>query len=156
MNSENSDTLCHGYRNDAINKEGFHVNRRISALLTVLAMVLALSACGDGKKENGQTPQEQPKQEDSMLGEGSADSGTAAPGQDDHTVTAPDTTPGKNPAAADDTRPSAGTDLEDMAEQARVHDRDGDLTDGENPVAPGADRWYRSFQENRAPKAPCW
>ena len=75
------------------------------------------------------------------LGEGSADSGTAAPGQDDHTVTAPDTTPGKNPAAADDTRPSAGTDLEDMAEQARVHDRDGDLTDGENPVAPGADRW---------------
>ena len=88
-------------------------------------MVLALSACGDGKKENGQTPQEQPKQEDSMLGEGSADSGTAAPGQDDHTVTAPDTTPGKNPAAADDTRPSAGTDLEDMAEQARVHDRDG-------------------------------
>ena len=117
------------------------MNRRISALLTVLAMVLALSSCGDGKKENGQTPQEQPKQEDSMLGEGSADSGTAAPGQDDHTVTAPDTTPGKNPAAADDTRPSAGTDLEDMAEQARVHDRDGDLTDGENPVAPGADRW---------------
>ena len=55
------------------------MNRRISALLTVLAMVLALSACGDGKKENGQTPQEQPKQEDSMLGEGSADSGTAVP-----------------------------------------------------------------------------
>ena len=57
------------------------------------------------------------------------------------TVGLADTTPGKNPAAADDTRPSAGTDLEDMAEQARVHDRDGDLTDGENPVAPGADRW---------------
>ena len=114
------------------------MNRRISALLTALAMVLALTACGDGKKENDQTPQEQPKQEDSML---EKDGGTEIPGQDDHTVTAPDTTPGKNPATADDTRPSAGTDLEDMAEQARVHDRDGDLTDGENPVAPGADRW---------------
>ena len=40
------------------------MNRRISAFLTVLAMVLALSACGDGKKENGQTPQEQPKLEE--------------------------------------------------------------------------------------------
>ena len=55
------------------------------------------------------------------------------------TVTAPDTNPAPNSTnepAGD--LPGASTDR--MLRNGRVHDRDGDLLDGENSVTPGADR----------------
>ena len=120
------------------------MNKRFSVLLTVLVLVLALSACGSGKQNNnaGNSTQDPDRQADTIPGgDDTSGAGTIVPGRDDNTVTAPDTTPGKNPAVTDDTGSSAGTDLEDMVENARVHDRDGDLLDGENTVAPGASRW---------------
>lgn len=61
-------------------------------------------------------------------------------GRDDHTVTAPDTNPAPNPA----NEPAGdlpGASMDRMLRNGRVHDRDGDLLDGENSVTPGADRW---------------
>lgn len=119
------------------------MNKRVSAILTALVLALALSACGSGRQDGGAGTgtTDPPRQEDSAS-EGNDDSGgTVVPGRDDNTVTAPDTTPGRNPAVTDDTGDSAAEDLERMVRSARVHDRDGDLLDGENTTAPGADRW---------------
>ena len=55
------------------------------------------------------------------------------------TVTAPDTNPAPNPA----NEPAGdlpGASMDRMLRNGRVHDRDGDLLDGENSVTPGADR----------------
>ncbi|MFR7894351.1 MAG: hypothetical protein ACLU38_10045 [Dysosmobacter sp.] len=61
-------------------------------------------------------------------------------GRDDHTVTAPDTNPAPNPT----NEPAGdlpGASMDRMLRNGRVHDRDGDLLDGENSVTPGTDRW---------------
>ena len=109
-----------------------HLNKRISIFLTALALAAVLTACGSGGQGSdtggsAENPQEEPA--------------PVVPGRDDHTVVPPDTTPGQNPAVTDDPSGSVGQDMEDMVKNARVHDRDGDLLDGENAVSPGADRW---------------
>ena len=60
-------------------------------------------------------------------------------GRDDNTVTAPDTNPAPNPAN-DPAGDLPGASMDRMLRNGRVHDRDGDLLDGENSVTPGADR----------------
>ena len=61
-------------------------------------------------------------------------------GRDDNTVTAPDTNPAPNPAN-DPAGDLPGASMDRMLRNGRVHDRDGDLLDGENSVTPGTDRW---------------
>ena len=56
------------------------------------------------------------------------------------TVTAPDTNPAPNPAN-DPAGDLPGASMDRMLRNGRVHDRDGDLLDGENSVTPGTDRW---------------
>ena len=60
--------------------------------------------------------------------------------RDDNTVTAPDTNPGQSPANTDESV-TEGVPMDQMLENAKARDRDGDLLDGENAVTPGADRW---------------
>ena len=105
------------------------MNKRVSAILTALVLALALSACGSGRQDGGAGTgtTDPPRQEDSTS-EGNDDSGGTV-------------VPGRDPAVTDDTGDSAAEDLERMVRSARVHDRDGDLLDGENTTAPGADRW---------------
>ena len=63
--------------------------------------------------------------------------------RDDNTVTAPDTNPGQSPANTDESV-TEGVPMDQMLENAKACDRDGDLLDGENAVTPGADRWSGS------------
>lgn len=93
---------------------------RASLFLAVLLLALSLTACGKEPAKN--------------------DRNDAIIGRDDHTVTAPDTNPAPNPA----NEPAGdlpGASMDRMLRNGRVHDRDGDLLDGENSVTPGADRW---------------
>lgn len=118
---------------------------RASLFLAVLLLALSLTACGKEPAKNDRN--------DAGSGQNSAYDAVSDPnrdnvpnndaiiGRDDHTVTAPDTNPAPNP-----TNEPAG-DLPgrvygpDAPQRGRVHDRDGDLLDGENSVTPGADRW---------------
>lgn len=109
------------------------MKQHFSILLAALALTCALTACGS-KQNNDQN--------DARHDTPSADSGldTVIPGQDDDTVTAP----GQSPAITDDTGRSDtadGVPIDEMLENARVHDRDGDLLDGENHITSGADHW---------------
>lgn len=113
------------------------MKQRFSIFLAALALTCALTACGS-KQNNDQNP----TRHDTPSADSSPD--TALPGQDDNTVTAPDTTPGQSPAVTDDTGRSdttTGVPIDEMLKNARVHDRDGDLLDGENHVTSGADHW---------------
>ena len=117
---------------------------RASLFLTVLLLALSLTACGKEPAKNDQN--------DAGVGQNSAYNAISDPkrdnapsndaiiGRDDNTVTAPDTNPAPNPAngpAGD----LPGASMDQMLRNGRVHDRDGDLLDGENSVTLGADHW---------------
>ena len=117
---------------------------RASLFLTVLLLALSLTACGKEPAKNDRN--------DAGSGQNSAYDAVSDPkrdntpnndaiiGRDDNTVTAPDTNPAPNPAnepAGDLT----GASMDRMLRNGRVHDRDGDLLDGENSVTPGAGHW---------------
>ena len=103
---------------------------RASLFLTVLLLALSLTACGKEPAKNDRN--------DAGSGQNSAYDAVSDPnrnnapnndaiiGRDDNTVTAPDL---------------PGASMDRMLRNGRVHDRDGDLLDGENSVTPGADRW---------------
>ena len=133
------------------------MKRQISLTAALLVLILVLSACGNGTKKENQTgssdgpitdsavndPTDQApsRQEDSMLAGGSpTDKDTNAGGetrQEGQTSAGSDASRG-DPDTRDD---DGGVPLDQMLRNARVHDRDGDLLDGGNTVAPGADRW---------------
>ena len=112
---------------------------RASLFLTVLLLALSLTACGKEPAKNDRN--------DAGSGQNSAYDAVSDPnrnnapnndaiiGRDDNTVTAPDTTPANDPAGD-----LPGASMDRMLRNGRVHDRDGDLLDGENSVTPGADR----------------
>ncbi len=117
---------------------------RASLFLTVLLLALSLTACGKEPAKNDRN--------DAGSGQNSAYDAVSDPnrdnvpnndaiiGRDDNTVTAPDTNPAPNPT----NEPAGdlpGASMDRMLRNGRVHDRDGDLLDGENSVTPGADRW---------------
>ena len=91
------------------------MKRSVSILLAALTLALALSSCGS--KNSGNTTDDSHQQESGMLD------------RDDNTVTAPDESV------------TEGVPMDQMLENAKARDRDGDLLDGENAVTPGADRW---------------
>ena len=109
---------------------------RASLFLAVLLLALSLTACGKEPAKNDRN--------DAGSGQNSAYDAVSDPnrdnvpnndaiiGRDDHTVTAP-----ANEPAGD----LPGASMDRMLRNGRVHDRDGDLLDGENSVTPGADRW---------------
>ena len=99
------------------------MKRSVSILLAALTLALALSSCGS--KNSGNTTDEQ---ESGILD------------RDDNPVTAPDTNPGQSPANTDESV-TEGVPMDQMLENAKARDRDGDLLDGENAVTPGVDRW---------------
>ena len=113
---------------------------RASLFLTVLLLALSLTACGKEPAKNDRN--------DAGSGQNSAYDAVSDPnrnnapnndaiiGRDDNTVTAPDTNPANDPAGD-----LPGASMDRMLRNGRVHDRDGDLLDGENFVTPGADRW---------------
>ena len=117
---------------------------RASLFLTVLLLALSLTACGKEPAKNDRN--------DAGSGQNSAYDAVSDPnrdnvsnndaiiGRDDHTVTAPDTNPAPNPAN-DPAGDLPGASMDRMLRNGRVHDRDGDLLDGENSVTPGTDRW---------------
>lgn len=112
-------------------------------VLTVLLLALSLTACGKEPAKNDRN--------DAGSGQNSAYDAVSDPnrnnapnndaiiGRDDNTVTAPDTNPAPNPAN-DPAGDLPGASMDRMLRNGRVHDRDGDLLDGENSVTPGADR----------------
>ena len=102
------------------------MKRSVSILLAALTLALARSSCGS--KNSGNTTDDSHQQESGMLD------------RDDNTVTAPDTNPGQSPANTDESV-TEGVPMDQMLENAKARDRDGDLLDGENAVTPGADRW---------------
>ena len=114
-------------------KGEIHLNKHFSVFLTALALAAVLTACGSGGQGTDTGGAADPPQQEEPA--------PVVPGRDDNTVTPPDTTPGQNPAATDEPGGSVGQDMEDMVKNARVHDRDGDLLDGENHMSSGADRW---------------
>ena len=111
---------------------------RASLFLTVLLLALSLTACGKEPAKNDRN--------DAGSGQNSAYDAVSDPnrnnapnndaiiGRDDNTVTAPN--PANDPAGD-----LPGASMDRMLRNGRVHDRDGDLLDGENSVTPGADRW---------------
>ena len=117
---------------------------RASLFLTVLLLALSLTACGKEPAKNDRN--------DAGSGQNSAYAAVSDPnrnnapnndaiiGRDDNTVTAPDTNPAPNPAN-DPAGDLPGASMDRMLRNGRVHDRDGDLLDGENSVTPGTDRW---------------
>lgn len=95
------------------------MNKRLSALLTALALLCALTACGDRRQpvddSQSGTVTETPKVD-------SPDAGAEIlPDREDPVTELPDGE-AENP----------GVPLEQMLKNARTRDRDGDLTDGEN------------------------
>ena len=121
--------------------------KKITALVLALTLALSLTACGKEPAKNDRN--------DAGSGQNSAYDAVSDPnrdnvpnndaiiGRDDHTVTAPDTNPAPNPAndpANDPAGDLPGASMDRMLRNGRVHDRDGDLLDGENSVTPGADR----------------
>lgn len=111
---------------------GISMKQRISVLLTVLALLSLLTACGSRQQEADSDA----GQSDSSVTD---DIQNAQPGAealpDDGLITAPDTTPGTAPALTDDPATESGVPLDQMLKNARVHDRDGDLLDGENSAS---------------------
>lgn len=105
------------------------MKQRISVLLTVLALLSLLTACGSRQQEaDGDAGRPDSSVTDDIQ--------NAQPGAealpDDGLITTPDTTPGTAPALTDDPATESGVPLDQMLKNARVHDRDGDLLDGEN------------------------
>lgn len=102
------------------------MNKRMSALLAALALVCALTACG------GRRQSETDSQNDTVTEtpeNGSPGTGTEhLPDREDPVTEVPDDDPG----LADGGGEGPGVPLEQMLKNARTHDRDGDLTDGEN------------------------
>ena len=119
------------------------MKRWIALSAALLLLLGALSGCGDGGSGSGQ------------------DSGGSKPGQSDSAVLPGDTAKPQTPEEPKQETPDSalpedeaspdrdggsrqetgGVPLEEMLENARVHDRDGDLLDGENAVTPGTARW---------------
>ena len=116
------------------------MKHRTSLFLTVLMLILALTACGKEpvKNDRNDTGSGQSGAYDaaSDSNRDNVPNNDAIIGRDDHTVTAPDTNPANEPAGD-----LPGASMDRMLRNGRVHDRDGDLLDGENSVTPGADRW---------------
>lgn len=113
------------------------MKKHISLLPAALALICMLTACGSDRQNHTQN--------DAHPDTPAADSGdrhpdTAIPNDD--IVTPPDTTPGQSPAVTDDPSPGItdGVPVDEMLKNGRVHDRDGDLLDGENHVSDGATR----------------
>ena len=90
------------------------MKRSVSILLAALTLALALSSCGS--KNSGNTTDDSHQQESGMLD------------RDDNTVTAPDTNPGQSPANTDESV-TEGVPMDQMLENAKARDRDGDLLD---------------------------
>ena len=120
------------------------MKNKIFATLLALTLALSLTACGKEPAKNDRN--------DAGSGQNSAYDAVSDPhrdkdpnndaiiGRDDNAVTAPDTNPAPNPA----NEPAGdlpGASMDRMLRNGRVHDRDGDLLDGENSGTPGADRW---------------
>ena len=109
---------------------------RASLFLTVLLLALSLTACGKEPAKNDRN--------DAGSGQNSAYDAVSDPnrnnapnndaiiGRDDNTAP----TPANDPAGD-----LPGASMDRMLRNGRVHDRDGDLLDGENSVTPGTDRW---------------
>ena len=117
---------------------------RASLFLTVLLLALSLTACGsksdDSAKADTGSGQNSAYDAVSDPNRNNAPNNDAIIGRDDNTVTAPDTNPAPNPAN-DPAGDLPGASIDRMLRNGRVHDRDGDLLDGENSVTPGTDRW---------------
>ena len=106
---------------------------RASLFLTVLLLALSLTACGKEPAKNDRN--------DAGSGQNSAYDAVSDSNRDnvpnnDAIIGRDDHNPANEPAGD---LPGASTDR--MLRNGRVHDRDGDLLDGENSVTPGADRW---------------
>ena len=100
---------------------------RASLFLTVLLLALSLTACGKEPAKNDRN--------DAGSGQNSAYDAVSDPNRD-NVPNNPAPNPANGPAGD---LPGASTDR--MLRNGRVHDRDGDLLDGENSVTPGTDRW---------------
>ena len=116
---------------------------RASLFLTVLLLEMAITGCVKEPAKNYRNDAVSGQYSDydavSDPNRNNAPNNDAIIGRDDHTVTAPDTNPAPNPT----NEPAGdlpGASMDRMLRNGRVHDRDGDLLDGENSVTPGADR----------------
>ena len=107
---------------------------RASLFLTVLLLALSLTACGKEPAKNDRN--------DAGSGQNSAYDAVSDPNRNN----APnnDAIIGRDDPANDPANDPAGdlpgASMDRMLRNGRVHDRDGDLLDGENSVTPGADR----------------
>ena len=138
------------------------MKKSLALLLASAFLVFALTACGGDKKEDGVNGSDTPTTEDSMDDPDSsvtddildgtgktngdrdpADNGTTAPVPGDDTATDNHTSNQDGTMSGTDSdtgsnRARIGSSYDQMLENARVHDTDGDLTDYENAVTPGA------------------
>ena len=124
------------------------MKKSLALLLASAFLVFALTACGGDKKEDGVNGSDTPTTEDSMddpdssvtddildgTGTTNGDRDTAT---DNHTSNQDGTMSGLDSDTGSN-RARIGSSYDQMLENARVHDTDGDLTDYENAVTPGA------------------
>ena len=104
---------------------------RASLFLTVLLLALSLTACGKEPAKNDRN--------DAGSGQNSAYDAVSDPNRNNapnnDAIIGRDDNPANDPAGD-----LPGASMDRMLRNGRVHDRDGDLLDGENSVTPGADR----------------
>ena len=135
------------------------MKRNLGLLLASALLVFSLAACGGEDMNNGADSDDTPMTDnaidngiisdtpdnsaDDNTGDTSDDNGngTHADGNDSsEAITGTDDTNREDPVEKQDSR--IGASYSQMLRNAHVHDTDGDLTDYENAVTPGASHLY--------------
>lgn len=120
------------------------MSKRIGVLLTALLLTLVLAACGGSGRDHPQdSTQNGTAPENGLLDDDRTDDGAVV-------------TPDQPPAVTEDPDRQLGVPLDEMLENARVRDRNGDLLDGDDRASapPPSLTHRRNRQKSHGPCGP--